>query len=202
MRILSSAALTALDSGRFVSRNGFAVTMPTETFALWDDAYPITVDGVDYEAGAGVFTLSPFPSSADLGVRSVDITVSGIDSRVAAQVVDQPYHQRPVSITRMVIATEAPTVIHAKVWFAGYLDVLEIKERPSGTSDIIAKVEDYGRELGRKNARTRSPSDQRQLAPDDAFFDPVTAAVNTEIIWGQAPQQPAEPRRSRLFGIV
>lgn len=201
MRILSAGALAALDSGQFATRNGFAVYMPAGTFALWDDVSDVTIDGVPFLAGSGVFRMAPVPSASDLGVRALDVVLSGIDARVAAQVRNEPWHQRPVAAWRFVIAIDQPAVIHAKQWFAGYLDTLEIKEKPDGMSDIMAKCEDAGRELSRKGARTRSATDQRQLASDDAFFDATVAAVNTEIIWGQAAQPAPAQKPRKLFGI-
>lgn len=202
MRILDSTALTALDSGRFMARNGFAIDMPDGTFALWDDAYDATISGVSYSKGAGTFTISPIPSAGDLGTRSVDISMSGIDPGIAASVVSQPWHQRTVSIARFVIAVDAPTVIYAKTWFSGFLDTLELKERAGGTSDLVAHCEDINRELGRKNTRTRSPVDQKQLYSGDKFFDYCVAAVNTEIVWGRFRSQPVEqPRRRGFFGL-
>jgi hypothetical protein len=202
MRILSATALAALDTGRFASRNGFYVQMPTETVALWDDAYATTIDGVTYEPAAGVFTIGGFSSGGDLVTRSLDITLSGIDTAIATRVMAEAWHQRPVYVSRFVIATDSPQVIYAKQWFAGFLDVIEWQERPGGGSALVAHCEDIGRELGRKGARTRSATDQRQLAPDDAFFDGVVSAITTEINWGRFVTTPAQPEpRRKLFGI-
>ena len=201
MRILDSAALAALDSGRFHARNGFAVTMPGGVVAFWDDAYDIAVEGITYLRGAGGFTISAIPSAFDLGARNVDISLSGIDARVAADIFDQPWHQRPVSVARFVMAAEAPTLIYARTWFTGYIDTIEWKEKPGGTSELIARCEDINRELGRKNTRTRSPTDQRQLYPGDAFFDGTVAAVNTEMNWGRIQEAPVEQPRRKFFGL-
>tara|TARA_R110000868_G_scaffold936_1_gene7122 strand:- start:13010 stop:13615 length:606 start_codon:yes stop_codon:yes gene_type:complete len=200
--VLSSEALAALDTGRFATRNGFYVTMPTETVAFWDDAYAATIDSVTYEAGAGVFTIGGFSSGGDLVTRSLDITLSGIDADIASRVMAEPWHQRPVVVSRFVIAIDAPQVIYSKQWFSGFLDVIEWQERAGGASSLVAHCEDIGRELGRKGARTRSATDQRQLAADDAFFDGVVTSITTEINWGRIVTTAAQPEpRRKLFGI-
>lgn len=202
MRILSSQALAALDSGRFASRTGFAVDMPTGTVAFWDDAYDLGYGGTTYLAAPGGFTVNPFPSAADLGVRSLDITMSGLDPDLVSAILDQPYHQRPITVTRFVMATDVPQVIHASQWFAGFIDVMPWRERPGGASELIARCEDIGRELGRKGARLRADADQRQIDATDAFFEHVVNSVNADLVWGRsATPAPQDQRRRRFFGI-
>lgn len=201
MRILSSTALAALDTGRFASRNGFYVELAASTVAFWDDAYDATIGGVDYVRAAGVFTIGGFSSGGDLVTRSLEITVSGIDAAVHAEIMDEAWHQRPIVVSRFVIATESPQVIHAHTWFTGFLDSITWREQANGTSTLVLHCEDIGRELGRKGARTRSATDQRQLSEADAFFDGVVNAVSTEIVWGRYVSQPVEPPRKKLFGI-
>jgi len=201
MRILSSTALAALDTGRFAARNGFYVTLDAATVAFWDDAYDATIDGVDYVRAAGVFQIGGFSSGGDLVTRSLDITVSGIDSDVHAEIMDEDWHQRPIVVSRFVIATESPQVIHSHAWFTGFLDSITWREQPGGQSTLAIRCEDIGRELGRKGARTRSATDQRQLSPSDAFFDTVVNAVSTEIVWGRYVSQPVEQPRKKIFGI-
>lgn len=201
MRVISSGGRAALASGRFHARNGFVIEMPDAPFAMWDDAYTATIGGTTYLAGAGSFTLSPQSSGGDLVARSVDIVMSGIDSRVAAQVMDEPWHQQAVAISRFVIADDGAGVIHARTWFVGFLDTVEWRERAGGTSTLVARCEDIGRELGRKGSRTRSSTDQRALYDGDAFFDHVVAATTGEIVWGRFRGQPEATPRRRLFGI-
>lgn len=201
MRVLSSGALSALDSGRFSARNGFVVEMPDGDVAFWDDAYAATIGGVAYEPAAGVFTISAFSSGGDLVTRSLEITVSGIDADTHSLIVDEPWHQRPVTVSRFVIATDSPQVIHSRAWFTGFLDSMTWREAANGTSTIVLRCEDIGRELGLKGARTRSPTDQRQISADDAFFDKVVEAVNSDITWGRIVTQPVVEPRKKLFGI-
>lgn len=206
MRILSAAALAALDTGRFGARNGFTVEMPDGPFALWDDAFDQTIDGVTYTRGAGLFTIGAMSSAGDMAVRSVDITLSGIDPDIATRILLEDWHQRPVTVRRFLFATDLPQTIFARTWFTGFLDTLEWRETAGrdgqpGTSGLVARCEDIGRELGRKGARTRSSTDQRQLYADDAFFDGVVAATQAELTWGRTTsQQPAQQRR-KFLGI-
>ena len=195
MRVISSAAQAALDSGAFAVRNGFFVEFPSGIAGFWDDVTDIAVSGVTYHGAPGGFTIGALPSMAGLGARSVDITMSGIDTTIASAILSEPYHQRPVTITRFVIAVDAPQVIHARAWFSGFIDTITWRERVDGTSDLIARCEDIGREITRKGARARADGDQRQIDSSDAFFSNVTQSITTRVNWGQAP--PASPPQAQ-----
>lgn len=202
MRIVSAQAQAALDSGRFVERNGFYADMPDGIAGFWDDSYDIAVGGVDYYGAPGGFTIGTLSSVAGLGARNVDITMSGLNAEIASLILAQPYHQRPVVITRFVMSIDAPQVIHASQWFAGFIDTIARRDKGSGTSTLVARCEDIGRENTRRGARTRSDADQRQIDSDDAFFANVTQSITTEVEWGRMTQTvPSDNRKwwQKLF---
>lgn len=199
MRIISSEALAALDSGRFAVRCLLRVEADGGDLAIWDDVGSIVHGGVTYLGAAGRFTVAPVTSAQDGGARSVDVTLSGLDLDAANAVDGAGWHQRPITITRAILATDAPQVLHTMPVFAGFLDQMLRSERSGGVTTMIFRCESSSRELGRKGARTRSDADQRQRDPDDGFFKHTVNAVQQQIQWGQSSQQ-AAPRK-KLFGI-
>lgn len=203
MRVLSNDALDALDSGRFRVRCLLYVDMPDNDFAIWDDLGSITVAGITYAGAPGRFTVAQTTSSSDLSTRGCDVVLSGLDTAAANDVESEAWHQRPILISRAVLAESAPQIVHVLPVFAGFLDQLVRKEAGGGQSVLTFKCEASARELSRKGARTRSDADQRKRDATDGFFKHVVSTVNTPISWGTVkvePQTMQQPPR-KLFGI-
>lgn len=202
MRIISSEALAALDSGRFRLRCLLKVDMDSGPVAIWDDVGDITVEGTTYSGAPGRFSVGPVSSVADFSARNVDVTLSGLDLTVVAMVDQSDWHQRPITIQRALISEDAPQVINLIPYFVGFLDQMVWRERVDGNSVMTFRCEASARELQRKGASARSNSDQRQRDPADAFFAAVVAASTTNITWGRrSAPPPAQPARRKIFGI-
>lgn len=194
MRTISEPALAALDSGRFTARCLVHALLPDdETFSVWDDVGDVVIEGVTYFGAAGRFTVQSAPSSYDSAARGAKVTFSGLDPLVAAQVQSSQWHQRPISITRLIIATEAPSVLHLLPDFAGRLDKMVVREETGGLSTVEFLCETDAIENSRSGGRTRSDADQRERDPTDGFFKFSASAATTTIDWGVNPQQ-AKPR--------
>lgn len=199
MRVLSSGALAALDSGRFAVRCLLKVEHDDGPLCIWDDVGSIDYGGDTYVGAAGRFTVAPVPSSLDGGARPVDVTLSGFDIEVANVIDGAGWHQRPISIVRAILAVDTPQVIHTMPVFAGYLDQMLRSERAGSSSTMVFRCEAASRELGRRGARTRSDPDQRQRDPVDGFFKHTVNSVQQQFEWGRVVQQPAKSKK--LFGI-
>lgn len=191
MRVISTAALAALDSGRFRVRCLLRAEMDDGDFAIWDDHGSITVGGVTYTGAPGRFTVAPVSSVSDMSARNCDVTASGLDLETIAKIDETDWHQRPITIQRAIIAEDAPQTIHLMPYFVGFLDQMIWKETAGGSAIITFRCEASARELQRKGTRTRSDSDQRERDAADGFFANVVRASSTNINWGRRSQ--AEP---------
>ena len=192
MKLFSGTAQAALAAGHFARRPLVWIEMPEESVGFWDDAYDAEIDDRLYFATYGGWQVTPLASAADLGVRNVSITMSGLDAGVAAEVLSQPYHQRPIYLSRVLISPETLQVLDLTQWFAGFIDQIVRREKLGGLSLLEVRCEGIGRELARSGARTRSDADQRQLDADDGFFEHAVAAGNVPLQWG--PHQNAAPK--------
>lgn len=202
MRVISSTALAALDSGRFRVRALLKVDSDDGPVALWDDVGNIVVGGVTYAGAPGRFVIGGVSSVADFSARNVDVTLSGLDLTTAAMIDQATWHQRPITIQRAIIAEDAPQVIHLMPYFLGFLDQMVWREKVDGEAIITFRCEASARELMRKGTRTRSDSDQRQRDAADGFFASTVAASTTSIVWGKRPSQPQQqPPRRKILGI-
>jgi len=207
MRIISSEAQEALDSGRFTVRCLLAVRMddPEDLFAIWDDVGNITVSEEVYSGAAGRFTVQTTTSVKDLSIQNLDITLSGLDTEVTNLIDESGWHQRPIEITRAIIGTEAPTVFSLMPEFSGFLDQMFWTETPGDTSTMRFRAESASREFNRAGARTRSSADQKERDSGDGIFDWASSTVSSKIDWGQNPQQAsslAKPKKSGLDKLL
>jgi hypothetical protein len=194
MRVLSSDALAALDSGRFGVRTLVKVAPAGETpFCIWDDVGDLSYASDTYTGKAGRFTVSPYQTTQDLTARNVDVTFSGIDGEAVAYFLAAPWHQAPLTIARGIFAVDTPQTIAVTVEFAGFVDQMISSDQVGGAWTLVYRCESAAREFQRAGARTRSDSDQRQRDADDGFLKFATSAVNTKIDWGPVQQQ-ARPR--------
>jgi len=185
MKSYSAGAIELLESGIFVRRNLIWVEMDDDPVGFWDDAYDAEIEERTYLGVYDAMQITPLGSAADLGMRSVSVTINGLDGRVQSQVLDQPYHQRPIFISRALISPETQQVIEIDQWFAGFIDKIKRREKLGGTSVLEVLCEGIGREFNRSGARTRSDADHKQLSPGDPFFEHVVAANNVPLQWGQ-----------------
>ncbi len=202
MRVISSIATDALDSGRFRVRCLLRAQADGGDVALWDDVGTIDVGGVTYSGAPGRFVVGPVVSVSDFSARNCDVTLSGLDLTVAAMIDQANWHQRPITIQRAIITEDAPAVLHLMPYFIGFLDQMVWREKVDGQSVITFRCEASARELQRKGTRTRSNSDQRQRDPDDGFFSATVSASTSSIVWGTRPQQvQQQPARRKILGI-
>lgn len=199
MKLHTPDAVAALEAGNFARRTLVWVEMPAEDVGFWDDAYDAVIDERTYLATYGGMQIVPLATAADLGVRNLTITLSGLDARVAAEVLSQPYSQRPIYVSRALIVPHTQQLVDVTQWFAGFIDTIRQREKLGGTSVLEVSCEGIGRELGRSGARTRSDSDQRQLDADDGFFKHAVAASNVPLQWGRVESQPVKPPKQGGF---
>lgn len=203
MKVISSDAQTALDTGRFAVRCLLTVEMddPEDLFAIWDDVGPITIGEVEYAGAASRFTVQTSSSVKDLSIQNLDVVLSGLDSEVTALIDGAEWHQRPIVITRAIIGTEAPAVFHLMPEFSGFLDQMFWREQPGSTSEMRFRAESASREFNLAGARTRSSADQRERDSVDGFFDFSASAVTTQINWGHSPTSPSSMAKQKQSGL-
>ena len=203
MRIFSSGAQTALDSGRCDSR-ALVKLMPsgTDPLCLWDDRGNISYGGDIYVGRPGRFTCSPVSSTGDYSARNFDITLSGLDPEAIGLVESAAWHQRPILFQRAIISVDAPQILNISPEFAGFMDTAEWGEVVDGLTSLIIHCESSSREYSRTGSRTASNADQRQRDPNDGFLSFSQSAVSTTIQWGTSPQAPPKQKQGGFLGFL
>lgn len=209
MRTLSAEALAALDAGRFIVRSIVKIeSADAGALCFWDDVGDIAIGGDTYIGAAGRFTLEPSLSVADLSTRQLDIHFSGLDTAVVSIIDGIQWHQRPVTVQRIIVATDSPIgttggVISLVPEFVGFADQIIWDEKIGDKSNLTLRCESTSREFSRSSARTASDADQRERDAADGFFSFAASAANTVIDWGRDPKaQQQTVQQQRPTGLA
>lgn len=195
MLTLPSDVITLIGTGRFSLRWLLRFDLDDGPQGLWNDAYPVTVDDVDYAPTAGNMQIDPVEASSSLDADQLKVTLTSILSAVTSILDGVDWHQRPATLY-LAFLNDDGSVLHAEPRFSGFLDTISIQDSADGLATIEALIESNNRELSRSNWRTRSDADQRTVDEDDGFFKYATAAnTDVEIAWGRGgPQFPVRPK--------
>jgi len=194
MRIISSDALDALNSGRFGVRVLVKLSPSgADPLCFWDDIGSVSYGGDTYVGMAGKFTIDPSTSSKDLSIRNLNITFSGLDTDIIGMIDGVAWHQRPVLVQRAIFAIDTPQILNVIPEFSGFMDQINWTEEIGGNATAVLQCESASREFSRSGSRTASDADQRTRDSDDAFFASAAAAVSQTIDWGTNPQAQKKP---------
>ena len=206
MRIISSEATDALNSGRFGERSLLKLSpLGDDPLAIWDDLGTLSYGGTDYVGAAGRFIVEPSTTASALSVRGLKITFSGLDSEIVALIEGVDWHQRPILYSRATFAIDSPQLLYVHDEFAGFMDQIKWSEAINGQpSALVLYCESASREYARHGSRTASDADQRQRDSNDGFFSFAASAVTQTIDWGRQPEAPTtQPaKRSGFAGLL
>lgn len=190
MKTLPQAAVDAL-AGRAPIIAGAAKLAFGQTYRLWSGYGDLTIDGEVYTGIGARALVTPIGSEAGGGADGLSVTLSGLDPDVAQSIEDESYHQKPVTIWRLVFSPDH-VLLGAGVYMRGRCDVVTISETAGGDAAIELSIEGPRKDMQRRGARIRGDSDQRVLGGSgDAAFKHISVAGRKTLRWGQKPEAAA-----------
>ncbi len=186
MKTLPEEAVEAL-AGRAPIVAGAARFAFGETFRVWSGFGDLEIDEEVYKGIGANALIVPTGSQTGGSAEGVRLTLSGLDPDVAQTIEDEGYHQKPVTIWRLIFSPEH-VLLGAAVYLRGRVDTVTITEQVGGDSSIEFDIEGPRRDMSRRGSRIRSNTDQRVLGGSgDAAFKHVTYAGRKTLVWGQKP---------------
>lgn len=206
MRFLDAAEIAAIQARTIVARDFLWVTAKDRTTGAltssgyWNDHGTVTADVVDGRTGVtesrsfyGVgmaLSIGSIPLTADVTVRSVDITLPHIDTVVQGLVRTTDVRNAPMQLYRGYFdpVTRA-LVAAAKPRFVGYVDTAPIftpKENDEGS--LTFTCVSTTRELTRTSNEVRSDESQQKRSAGDGFYKDTSVVGDWQLFWGQASQ--------------
>lgn len=213
MKTLPSEALDALDGRELI--HGAAVKFAfEEPIRLWSGYGTLEINSENYEGAGQAALITPTSSSIGGANDGLTIDVSGLDPATAQLTEDTDYHQKPVTIYRLIFAPDTRTLLGATTFLRGRVDSITIIETIGGKSSLQLQIEGPRRDMNRRGARIRSDTDQRILGgAGDAGFKHIGTAQRKTLTWGNKPSTvgssggtvtPADVRRraGQFVGIL
>lgn len=191
MRAIASGAITRLENGQAAARNAVWFDVGAG-YGVWDDIWDTVISSRTYVGQAGRFTITPTPSVSDGSIQSVEIVFSGVDPTIYPFVTNEAWHQQPMEISRLIMNPVTSAIDDVRVWFAGFIDAIYIREAANGQTVLGVRCESVSRDIERKGTATRSEASQRRINANDGFFKYVAQMPVKEIYWGRNP--PAPPK--------
>lgn len=204
MRFLDAAELAAIQARTVVARDFLWVTAkdratgsPTSS-GYWNDHGNVTADVVDGRTGStesrtfygvgAALSIGSIPLTADITVRSFEITLPHLDAIVQDLVRTTDVRNAPLQLYRGYFdPTTRALVAPAKPRFVGYIDLAPIETpKESDEGSITFTCVSTTRELTRTSLEVRSYESQLQRNAGDAFYKDTSVVGDWQLFWGQS----------------
>jgi|TARA_R100001510_G_C7611958_1_gene175194 hypothetical protein len=212
-RTLDNAITTAIQSNDIEPFFAFEMVFSSTTLRFFTGEGDIVIGGNTYTGVGSVLSFSNVEESADIGAKSVSITLSGIPSSNLSLALSTPYQGREVTIhfgikdaNRTFLGNEDGTFILTQlgaliditasdvnpnatsVLFVGYIDQMDIQEGAE-TSSITVRLESKLLQMERQRVLRYTSAIQKSLYSGDKGFDFVDQLQGQTFIWGRSETQ-------------
>jgi hypothetical protein len=202
-RVISSELLSRLRAGRIVKSDIILFDFPSGLYGFHSGQGKFTYNAVDYVGAGSLFAIDAIGGGTDgsaipLNIRLNADAQNGLTMTVLAQVENEQYRGRPVTIARAYFDAITYELVSVEPIYRGYIDTIDHVESGGddgspGEAYLEAHVESRALDLGRSGWRRRSDADQRQLDPLDGSLRYLQATATAEIWWGRTT--PARARK-------
>lgn len=204
MKPLSPEATARLEGRRPIIAGAARLSCVEATYRLWSGYGQLpgaaVDDSVAYEGIGDIALITPHSSQLGGAADALTITLSGLDPDVAAAVEQGGYHQRPITIFRVIFAANGHEAVGYLTMLRGRVDFITQRETVGGEAALDVQVEGPRIDINRALARIASNVDQRLIDPDDGCLrHAATSAVKT-MKWGQHMVTGAQAFNSGLLG--
>ena len=183
-RDISTAILNALDDE--VIEPFFAVEMlfdGIKVLRLWTGIGILSYEGNDWSGVGSLLNISTVEEASDLGIKGVNLTMSGVPSAILALALTEPYQGRICNIYFGINPKSAQSNL-ANV-FSGYMDQMNISEDAENSSIQLA-VENKLIDLERPKIGRFTSSHQKSEYPGDKGLDYIESLQDKNIVWGRS----------------
>lgn len=203
MRDISTDLQAALAARSLVARSFIWITGvsfedgTSQSIGFWNGIGTITASVVDGETlaetshdfiGTGtLLQIDDIPLTSDVSIRTINATLSQIDSNVADAVRGFDLKNGPVQIYRGTFNPSTGVLVEAAACrFVGFVSKSVITT-PSENQDgsIVLTIASHTQELTRASSEKCSNESQQRRASGDTFYNDTGVVGNWEIFWGQ-----------------
>lgn len=203
MRSLGAPTIAALAARRLVMRDLIWVQAKDGSntpvvAAFWNDRGALTTNVVSGQSGGtvsrtytgsgSVIKVGDIPLTSDLTIRTVEVTLSNVDTTVDTLIRGYNLRLALVDIHRCLFDPVTRVVVEApSPRLAGFIDGVSVVTPKSGDKGaIVFKVISNTQELTRNSSEKRSNYAQRRRLAGDDFFQYAGIMPNRILTWGAA----------------
>lgn len=185
---LPTDVLDLLDSGRMAVRGLMRFQFGTGTYGFWTGSEPLTWNGLTY-VPTGLLDVSPVSRSVGLAAQKVDIRLaerpeSGLTADVLAQVEQEDWYGRPVTLWNALIHPDTRAILHTRIRWQGVVDTLD-HEMNGSVMELVARCETHAIDHASNLQRLRNHADQQIISPGDRGLEYVVPGATAKIYWGR-----------------
>ena len=208
-RTLDSNITAAISEGNISPFFAFQLDFQSTSLFLYTGQGDLTIGGNTYTGVGSILNFTNVEESADIGAKSVSISLSGIPSTNLSLALSTPYQGREVTISfgirtdGLFLANEEGDFILNQIGelidissvtvnqdvtstlFVGYIDTMDIQEGPE-TSTITVTLESKLLELERQRVLRYTSAIQKALFSGDKGFDFVDKLQDKTFVWGRS----------------
>lgn len=159
-----------IESGNFALRSAAKFEFGTGTYGIWNGLGTINILGIDYISNLlASFDDAPYA----LGTQAIPLTITmvesaddGITPNSLAQIEDEDYKNRPVTIYDLYFDPDTSELIHVEPLRTGYVDFID-HVFENGLASIVGHLETRAIDNFRDGYRSASNADQQLISPGD-----------------------------------
>jgi len=172
---------------------------PDGPYCFWSGLGTINIDGSTFQGIGSRALITPISSRVGGSAEALSLKLSGLDPNIAQMIETEEYHQKPVTIWRLVFAQDKHTLLGQMVFMRGKVDYVAVNEVVGGEAEIEVVVEGPRRDMNRAGGRVASNADQRVLGGSgDASMKHLSYAGRKTLNWGNRPSVIGNDPRSQV----
>lgn len=157
------------------------------TVYLTDYSRAVSWGGNSYIAGGHLLGFQGLTESADLRVRDVQVTLSGVDQSWISTILAKQYFKRPLLIYQAFFDSSDAVIVDPVLIHSGFMEDPRVEEDPgAGTCTVTIVSRDQFSDFERPSGRHTNSNDQRLYFSGDPSFDmwAQIALAQRQFIWG------------------
>lgn len=157
------------------------------TVYLTNYSRAVSWGGNSYVAGGHLLGFQGLAESADLRVRDVQVTLSGVDQSWISTILAKQYFKRPLLIYQALFDSGDAVIVDPVLIHSGFMEDPRIEENPpQGTCTVTIVSRDQFSDFERPSGRHTNSNDQKLYFSADQSFDmwAQLAVAQRQFIWG------------------
>jgi hypothetical protein len=150
---------------------------------VWSGFGTLSFGGEDY-LGVGDFgSVSPVQEDSELATSSIQLTLSGINPALLSVQLNEHYQGNPATVWLGMFDNTTQALLTPTIIFKGLMDNSQITLGKTGI--ITVNVTNRLARWDKTNDRRYNNNDQKNLFPDDDFFQFVEGLSEKVLVWGR-----------------